>query len=454
MTLGLAAVAGGLAIAAWHRHLLAWSTLLGAVIAVVLFVPIRRYSIGAGLPIELEPYRVLIAAVLFGWLLALLGDPRTRWRRTGLEAPLLGFAACAVASLALNAGRIGAAGIAGPVVKGVAFFASFVAIMYFVAGVVTRWRDLDRTLMLLVAGATVVSVSSIVEWRTGFNAFDHLERLVPIFHFEPNTSVDAPMRGARTRAFGSAQHPIALSAALVLLVPVALYLHRRRAQLAWLAAAGLLVLGALATGSRTAVPMLLAELAVFLWVKRAETVRLLPLLLPLLVAAQVMVPGALGTLRATLFPEQGLVGEQQGGHGSGTGRIADIGPALEELSRTPLLGQGFATRLTSVTDVKVNAPILDNEWLGILLEVGVLGALFLLWLYVRAIRRLARASRADRGDRGWALAALAASTAAFAVGMLTYDAFSFIQVTLLSFMLLGVGAVALRERPPVTLPSP
>jgi len=34
---------------------------------------------------------------------------------------------------------------------------------------------------------------------------------------------------------------------------------------------------------------------------------------------------------------------------------------------------------------------------------------------------------------------------AFAVGMLTYDAFSFIQVTFVLFVLLALGAVTLRD---------
>ena len=43
------------------------------------------------------------------------------------------------------------------------------------------------------------------------------------------------------------------------------------------------------------------------------------------------------------------------------------------------------------------------------------------------------------------MAALAASLTAFAVGMLTFDAFAFIQVTFVAFILLGFAAVATRE---------
>ena len=87
----LALLVGTLVLVAAHRYLLAWPTLLGAVIVVILFIPIRRYTLAGELPIALEPYRLLLAAVLLAWLLAVLVDPETRWRRTRLEAPLIGL---------------------------------------------------------------------------------------------------------------------------------------------------------------------------------------------------------------------------------------------------------------------------------------------------------------------------------------------------------------------------
>jgi hypothetical protein len=42
--------------------------------------------------------------------------------------------------------------------------------------------------------------------------------------------------------------------------------------------------------------------------------------------------------------------------------------------------------------------------------------------------------------------AFAASIAGFAVGMLTYDAFSFIQVTFLAYLVIGLGAASLQNR--------
>ncbi len=85
--------------------------------------------------------------------------------------------------------------------------------------------------------------------------------------------------------------------------------------------------------------------------------------------------------------------------------------------------------------------------------MGAVGALCLLWLYVRSVRMLARAGKPDESAHGWLLTSLAAAIAAFAVGMLTFDAFSFIQVTFLSFILLGAAAVALRLGPQRTTAS-
>jgi O-antigen ligase len=82
-----------------------------------------------------------------------------------------------------------------------------------------------------------------------------------------------------------------------------------------------------------------------------------------------------------------------------------------------------------------------------LLETGAIGFVGWLWFFVRAVRRFGTEARRDPSERGWLLASLAAGVAAFAVGMLTYDTFSFIQITFLLFILVGMGSALLAERP-------
>ena len=79
----LGAMVVGLVIVAFQRYLLAWRTLFGVILLIILFVPIRRYTVSGNLPFELEPYRIAIALVLAFWLCALAADPDVRWRRTG-----------------------------------------------------------------------------------------------------------------------------------------------------------------------------------------------------------------------------------------------------------------------------------------------------------------------------------------------------------------------------------
>ncbi len=445
-TLGLVTFA--LVLTAARRVLLSWPVLLGSVIVVILFIPIRRYTLGGGLPFALEPYRVLIAIVISCWLAAALVDPATRLRATNLEWPILVVGVAIVASLVTNLGRVAA--LSSPVAKQVTFFASFIAVMYLVASVVDRRSVLDGMIKLLVLGGTLVAILGLVEWYTGANAFNSLERVIPILDFNPGALPPTPLRGGKPRVYASAQHAIAFGAALVLLLPLAVYLFRRTSRIIWMACAGILVMGSLATGPRTAVVMLAVSLVVFLWLKRQATIRLLPYLLPLMIVCQVAMPGTLGTFRATLFPNDGLVAEEYQGEGSGTGRLADVGPSLQEWGQKPLFGKGFGTRLTTDADGLVNARILDDQWLSSLLELGMLGVFGLVWLLVRAVRLLKDRAKADDSPDGWLATALATAITAYGVGMLTYDAFSFIQVTFLLFIILGLSAAARRILPPLS----
>jgi O-antigen ligase len=118
--------------------------------------------------------------------------------------------------------------------------------------------------------------------------------------------------------------------------------------------------------------------------------------------------------------------------------VADLAPTLAEVAKKPFLGYGYGTRITTGPDA--NACILDNQWLGTLVEVGAFGALAWLWLFLRVLRRFGGAAKDDPSERGWLLAAMAASVTAYAVGMFTFDALSFIQVSFLLFIILGLGS--------------
>jgi polysaccharide biosynthesis protein PslJ len=423
------------------QGLLAWQTQVAALILVVMFIPIRRYTLPGGLPFQLEPYRLLVALIATLWIAALLIDRRVRLRRTMLDGPMAAVLLALFCSIVPNANRIGAQHLQSYVVKTLTFFVSYVIVYYIITSVVRTWHDIDVTLALLVGSGVVVGVSAIVEARTGFNAFNHLRRVLPILH--QHTEGRLVPRGARLRALASAQHPIALGAVLVLLLPYVTYLSTRGHRNVWLAGGGILALAAIATESRTAIVMLVVEAIVFLRLRPGETRRLWPLLIPLFVAMHIAVPGAVGTLKDAFLPKGGIVAEQQGAANTrGSGRLADLSPTLAQWSYGPILGQGEGTRIVE-DGPDQNAQILDDQWLGLLLDTGIVGVASVIWLIRRALLRTAAEARADRSSRGLLLTASTAAVTAFAVGMFTYDAFSFIQVTFVFFILLALTVSAL-----------
>jgi hypothetical protein len=416
-----------------------WRVVAAGLVAVILFIPIRRYTMPGELPFELEPYRLLVAVILAVWFAALLVDPRVRLRRSGLEAPLLLVCVATIGSLATNSEFV--ASLQTHALKANTFFASFVLIFYFAVSVVRGWHDVDFLAKTFVGGGSVVAVLAVIESRAHFSPFTQLDRVFPFLEPGPMSVLE---RGGELRAFASAEHPIALAAALVMLVPLGIYLSQACSRRWWLAVV-LLTVGALATRSRVAAVMLLVVLLVFLWLRPAATRRLWPLALPLLVAIHFALPGALGTYKATFLPEGGLVAEQSRtvGDCNSDPRITDIGPSLEQASKRPFFGQGYGTRL--VVGEERNACILDDQWLATLLEIGAIGLVAWLWLFVRFARMMGREARLDRSPRGWLFVGLSASVTSYAFGMLTFDAFSFIQVTFFLFLFLGLGCAARSE---------
>jgi O-antigen ligase len=410
---------------------------------VILFVPIRRYALPGHLPFNLEPYRILVALVLGVWLVSLLVDPRVRLAGSAFDRQIGLVVAAVLASDVLNPGRVNSLGASVP--KALSFFLSYVLVYYLIVSVVRDWRTIDFLLKLLVGGGAVIGVFALIERRTDYNVFNHLHAIAPFLKFQGSIGAAGLERGgARLRVYGPAEHPIALGALFVILIPLGIYLARQTAKRRWWLAVVVLSLGAFATVSRTAVVMLAVVALTYLRLRPTETKRLWPLVIPLLAAVHIAMPGTLGSLRAAFFPHGGLIAQQSnvvaGNQLRSNGRLADIGPSLHEVAGRPFFGEGYGTRIVGFNEKYNNAAILDDQWLGTLLETGILGFFGWLWIFCRCVRRLSRAARDDDSSRGWLFTGLAASIASFGVGMVTFDAFSFTQVAFVFFILFAMAA--------------
>jgi hypothetical protein len=451
-----------------------WSWLVSGLVIVDLLIPSDgRYTLAGGLPFQLEPYRVFVALLLVGWIAALLCDRRVKLRRTGFEGPLALILLSIVGSLLLNPSRV--TGAESFVIKSLSLEASFLLVIYLVVSVVRTRKILDWLVRMLVWAGTIEGAAAVVERKLNLNIFNHEHLLLPIFHYN-NLAIALNTRGGEIRAQGASGTAIELSATMAMLVPFAIYLGVTRGQRRWFGAAAVLLAGDFASGSRTGLISIVVMLIVFLWLRPRQTLRCWPALIPVLAVVHFLDPGAIGGFYNGFFPQGGLVAQQSqtfvgpGGVQENANRLSRLGPELHEFANyNPLFGEGFGTRITGKTSLiastsklagvgdysfngqavpgsgsQDNAEVLDDQWLGTLLETGVLGLIAWAWLFARAIRRLGARARLERDTPdGWLPVATAASLAGFVASMFFYDAFAFTQGDFLTHLLIGFAAVLL-----------
>ena len=342
----LAGLVLGLAIAVVSvRAIESWPVLITGLMIVIFLIPIKRYKLPGNLPFDIEPYRLMVLGLTMIWVVALLVDHRVRLRRTMLDAPMIVLLLAVMASVSANTGFIYGLGVTTDVVKAVSFFASFLLVYFTIVTVLTERRHIERLIRVIVVLAAVVSFSGVIEFRTGFNVFNHLSKVVPILNYEGDLDLASLTRSDRLRVYASAQHPIALAGALAMILPLSLYLAQTTRRRIWWFAVFLVGLGALSTLSRTGVVALIVAGVTLLVVRPVDTRKLLPLLAPAMVVVFFVLPNALGTFKSAFFPQGGIVAEQSGVvYGNqlrSTGRLSDIGPVAAAVAQASRLRAGL-----------------------------------------------------------------------------------------------------------------
>ncbi len=171
------------------------------------------------------------------------------------------------------------------------------------------------------------------------------------------------------------------------------------------------------------------------WNRRQRVLAFLVLLVTT-AAMYLSVPGLLGTILG-LFSGAG----EDPSVASRTGSY-DIAGAF--IGNSPMLGRGFGTFLPKYW-------ILDNGYLGLLIEGGIIGLTGLLALIIAGLlaARRAREWSSDPDDQQMARAVMA-SIAAAAAGMAFFDTFAFPQSAGGMFLMLGLAGAMRRLKRPVT----
>jgi polysaccharide biosynthesis protein PslJ len=294
-----------------------------------------------------------------------------------------------------------------------------------------RFRTLIRRLVL---GATAMAVLGIVQFFTGLNAAKYI--IIPgLSQQQPYT--DIAVRNGFNRPSATTIHPIEFGFVLALILPLAIHQARyapagRRLR-RWLQVAAISSTLPM-TVSRSAVLGLAVSLIIILptWARRERWMAYLVMVFSVGVL-RTIIPGLIGTLR-NLFLAIG-----SGTDSSAQSRTIAFQHAAPLISAHPLFGQGFGTFLPNTLFFT------DDQYLNSCIEIGIIGLLALLGVFVTGwfLARGARRATADPEIRHLAQC-LAASVAVIVVGYATFDALYFPMAAALTFLMLGCVAAAWR----------
>lgn len=310
--------------------------------------------------------------------------------------------------------------------RGLVLLASWVGVVFLASDGLIGLGRVEALLRRLVATGGIVAAVGIAQFVTGLALVDAIQ----IPGLSPNNVLTSFFdRGGFTRTSGTSTHPIEFGVVLAMLMPVALHFaltdKNRSVILRWLPVVAMAI--ALPTTiSRSSILAVSVALLIVIPTWSAVQRRISYGVIAIAVAAiYVTIPGLLGTL-TRLFTG---ISED----GSARSRTDSYSLASDFIERAPFFGRGFSTFLPQYR-------ILDNQYLGLLIEVGIVGVLALLALFMSAFGSALAVRRITTDAKTRSLAqALMATVAAGVFSFATFDAFGFPQVAGLVF--LGIGCI-------------
>ena len=297
-------------------------------------------------------------------------------------------------------------------------------------GITSRDR-FDVLLRRVVLAGGAIATLGLIQFVTGQAWVDRIH--LPGLSLN-TTLVGVMERNGFNRPGGTAIHPIEFGAVITMILPIAInsaLTDRTRSSLRrWypVFAIGLAVTLSI---SRSAIVSAVVALVVvaFAWTPAVRR-RAALIATGSLAVVFLSVPGLLGTVTG-LFT--GI-----GDDSSAQSRTGSYAIATEFIERSPLFGRGFSTFLPKYR-------ILDNQYLCLAIEVGLVGLVAVLALFVVGALCARRMRVIGRDERTRQLGqALAASICAGAAGLALYDGFGFPMATGTHFLMLGLAGAGLR----------
>ena len=425
----------------WPHTKRALPWLLTVFLGMLFLVPFDRTNLKVQLPFNSKLDRFVIAGMLVALLVRILVVNKEKRglaprRMTAVTASVILFAGISLFSVVVNIDRIFRLGELTLVEKQIAQLLGYVA-FYFIVAKTVRPGEIRAFGKLVLALACVTAFGTLIEARTGINIFYSISSLLlkPIANVAAApTNIHPTIDQGRKVIVGPTDHGLALASLLTIALPFALVTlisgkPSTRRRLMYFMGIGAILAASLATGRKTAILAPIAAMAVLV-TYNPRLLRWTPVaLIALVPIIHVAAPGALGTF-----------GVLSSGANSGStqGRVQDYGAIAPDIEANVIIGRGYGT-------LDPDNPrwyrILDNQYLGILVQTGVVGLLGYLGIVIAALIS-AHGLIKRGGNRAPPILAAAAGCAAYGLVSGTYDALSFPQAPYSFFFAAGLIAAA------------
>jgi len=422
---------------AWPRTRRPLPWLIAAFLASIFLLPVDGIHPKVSLPFSSDFDRFFVAVIVAAWAMGSLFARRqriVRLRSRGWAAATIAFLLIAVTSIAINIDRITNLGEWEVAQKRLAVLIALGA-LFAVVALTLRVAELRPFAVLIVVLATITGLGTVYEKQTGNNVFYDTAAKVfaPVAEVDPSpTEINPAWDRGRPTITGPTRHGLSVTSILSMALPFALVLAatatRTRRRLLWIAAACIIVTGALATQRKSGAVIPAFVLLTLFALRPRQLLRLAPYGVIALALALAVAPGVFSSV-------------QEFGHAdsrtSTAGRTTDYPAIVPDLLSHPLLGRGYGTLDSERADTY---RVLDNEYLGEVFQVGGLGLLAFLAMIVTPLFVVRSVLQSDSPMRGPPALAAAAGCLAFGVACGLYDILSFPQAPYL-FLIMAAMCV-------------
>jgi hypothetical protein len=421
----------------WPRttRILPWG--LAAFLVMLWLIPFDNVLLPFSLPLDATPDRPLLAGLAFLCLLVVAGSSETRRFRAGPVHWALGaFALIALVSLLQNYEMLDRLNELSPAFKRLTLLFTY-GLLFVVAIRVIRPSEVSRFVALMVGLASVTAVGILVEYRLGYNAFyTWTGALLP--GTTPPSDIGTYDSIGRLTVVGPGGHPLAPATMMAVALPFALTgllaSSERRTKIAYGTASALMLGAALATQRKTSLVLPVAVLVVLVSYRPRQMVRLVPLGLVMFALIHFAAPGAIGGVGDQLKPSAltGVLTTKD--------RVSDYDAIKPDVANHILLGRGY----DSFDQKKIR--ILDNQYLTLLVNTGVLGVLAYLGMFAAGLWVAGGVARArDPGASRIGVACVAAFVALL-IGSGLMDTLALPQIPYLFCFVAALAVVTARAQ--------